>query len=258
MSDLARLGRVLQDILRLETKIIAYRRLEQAGDLHKIRNVSRIDHFFTFCQVPFMVRVGGLTVGVTKDDPMLPRCMRICGLKERTEKSMHREATDLATTWFCSYEDALRQQAEYPSIPAGEAIVLSPLANAKFEPEVILVYGNTAQIMMLTCGLQKERYERFWFSFIGEGACSDSLGQCYVTGKPALSMPCAGERYFGQVSDDEMIIALPPSELERAVSGLRKLRRKGLQYPINSAGAYLNPLPALTQLYPDLLKPKQR
>jgi uncharacterized protein (DUF169 family) len=254
MPNWADLGTELENILRLKTKIIAYRRLEKAEELEAIKNVIRIDHFFTFCQVPFLVRVSGITVGITKTDKINDRCSRIFGLRLATEKSMNAEATMLATTWFRSPEEALVQQGDYYRIPVGGAIVLAPLTKQKFEPEVLWVYGNPAQIMMLMCGLQKEKYERFSFSFIGEGACSDSLAQCYATGKPAVSIPCYGERAIGGVSDDEITIALPPSELERAISGLKKLSKIGFTYPISFTGPSLDSSPMLARAYPSALQ----
>ena len=95
---------------------------------------------------------------------------------------MLQEAKMLSRTRMPSVEEGLNQQNDYPRIPLGEAIVLGPLAKGNFNPEVILIYGNPVQIMMLMCGLQKFHYERFDFHFIGEGACVDSLGQCYNTG----------------------------------------------------------------------------
>jgi uncharacterized protein (DUF169 family) len=161
MHNWAELGTELENILRLKTKVIAYRRLEKAEELDTIKNVVRLDRFFTFCQVPFMVRVNGITVGITKEDKILERCSRIFGLRQATEKSMNAEAAMLSTTWFRSPEEALQQQNDYYRIPVGGAIVLAPLTKQKFEPEVLLVYGNPAQVMMILCGLQKVKYERF-------------------------------------------------------------------------------------------------
>ena len=250
MNDWAELGTELENILRLKTKIIAYRRLEKAEELDSLKNVVRIDRFFTFCQVPFMVRVNGITVGITREDKIQDRCSRLFGLKQATEKSMNAEAAMLSTTWFRSPEEALQQQNDYYRIPVGGAIVMAPLTKQKFEPEVLLMYGNPAQIMMILCSLQKVKYERFSFSFIGEGACTDSLAQCYITGKPAVSIPCYGERSMGGVSDDEIVIALLPGELERAISGLKQLAKIGFKYPINSIGPLLDPTPLLSGIYP--------
>ena len=156
----------------------------------------------------------------------------------------------MSTTWFADPEQALEQQRETPRVTVGEAIVAAPLGKEKFEPEVISIYANPAQIMMILCGLQKEKYERFPFFFIGEGACADSLAQCYISGKPAVAIPCYGERAMGQVADDEMVIALPPSEMGRAVSGLKKLTKIGFRYPIAFIGGITDPASALSQFYP--------
>jgi uncharacterized protein (DUF169 family) len=254
MPTLAELGTELENILRLKTKIIAYKTLEKAEDLDKIPKVTRIDRFFTMCQVPFIVRTLGSTVGITKSDKIHDRCSRIFGLEPATEKSMQAEANLLSTTWFHSPEDGLKQQADYCRIPVEESIVLAPLTRGTIEPDVIQVFGTPAQIMMILCGLQKIKYERFSFSFIGEGSCSDSVAQCYVTGKPSVAIPCYGARSMGAVSDDEMEIALPPSELERTVSGLKELYKLGLRYPISFIGPLLDPTPTLAMFYPSLFQ----
>jgi uncharacterized protein (DUF169 family) len=244
----------LKRLLRLRTEPIAFRRFEKAEDLDKIANVVRLQRGFTFCQVPFLVRVMGQTIGITKADPIGDRCTRLHGLRPATEKSMQAEAAMLSTTWFATPEEALQQQRETPRIPVGEAICVAPLGKEKIEPEVVLIYGNPAQIMMILCGLQKERYERFQFFFIGEGACADSLDQCYVSGKPAVAIPCYGERTMGQVADDEMVIALPPAELGRAISGMEKLSKIGFRYPTRFIGGLADPTAVLAQFYPDRSK----
>ena len=110
MSNWAELGIELENRLRLKTKIIAYQKLNNAEELDSIKNVIRLDRFFTFCQVPFMIRVNGLTIGITKDDKVNPRCSRLFGLRPATDKSMNAEASMLSKTWFHSPEQALEQQ----------------------------------------------------------------------------------------------------------------------------------------------------
>jgi len=111
-----------------------------------------------------------------------------------------------------------------------------PLAAGKFHPDVVLIYANPAQMMFLMNGLQFRDYERFQFFFIGEGSCADGLAQCYTTGKPALAIPCLGEREFGTVTEDEMVMALPPAMMAKAVEGLQALAARGIAYPIKYLG----------------------
>ena len=250
MTDYVKLVSEVEDRLRLRTKVIAYKKLDRSEDLDRIPGVHRIDHPFNFCQVPDMVRTHEWTVGVTRDDPMGNRCRNFCGLGEAADDSIWVEAAVMATTWMPNHEESLKQQADYPRMPAGEAIVLSPLTEGIFEPEVILIYASAAQIMMILCGLQKRKYEEFHFSFLGEGDCTNSLARCYTTGKPAIGLGCYGERAMGQMMDGEIILALPPGEVERAVLGLRDLAELGFKYPIRFIGAEHDPGPELAEFYP--------
>ena len=250
MADWGAITNELEMLLKLRNYPIAYKRLEDAAELETIRKVRRLNRFMLFCQLPALVRNRGWTVGVTAQEGISPRCARIHGLASPTEKSKAEESAQLSTTWFASPEEAMRQQEDYPRIPPGEALVLAPLASGKFEPDVVLIYGNPAQLMMILCGLQKIRYERFEFFFIGEGACADSLAQCYTSGRPSIAIPCFGERRFGEVLDDEMVLALPPALVETAVEGLRKLSKVGLRLPIPFHGAEFDPSQALAMAYP--------
>ena len=249
-TDWAGLSDKLDLLLRLKTSPIAYKRLEKLAELEKIPDVMPLGRRASFCQVPAMVRTMGMTISATREN-FGDRCARINGLAPTTEKQVTWEAEQFAHSWFASLEEAKKQMAVYPTVPPGEAVVLAPLAAEKFEPDVILIYGNPAQMMLLMNGLQFKDYERFQFFFIGEGSCADGLAQCYTTGKPALAIPCLGERAFGTVTDDEMVMALPPKMLAKAVEGLQELKARGASYPINYLGPLCDPSPVLTMLYPE-------
>ncbi|MCX7983083.1 MAG: DUF169 domain-containing protein [Syntrophales bacterium] len=240
----------LRRYLSLKTEPVCFKRLDDRSMLDKIEGVVLVEDTHTFCQLPFMVRTMGVTLGITPDSKVLDRCKRLHALRPNTPEEMEKETLMLSRTWFGSVEDALAQQKDYPLMPTGEAVLLSPLFRTSWEPDVISIFGNPAQIMMILCGLQKVKYEKFDFSFIGEGACTDSIARCYVTGKPSLSIPCYGERALGQVADDEIILALPPRELDRALEGLRQLRKVGFSYPVVYIGSLANPLKALSRFYP--------
>jgi uncharacterized protein (DUF169 family) len=248
--DWAGLTREMESLLRLKTSPVAYKRLEKVAELEKIPEVMRLDRRASFCQVPAMVRTIGLTIGATREN-FGDRCARINGLAPTTKEQVAWEIEGFANSWFANAEEARKQMAAYPLIPPGEAIVLAPLAAGKFDPDVILIYANPAQMMLLMNGLQFKDYQRFQFFFIGEGACADSLAQCYTTGKPALAIPCMGERAFGAVTEDEMVMALPPGMMAKAVEGLQALKERGAGYPIKYLGPMCDPSPVLTMLYPE-------
>lgn len=251
MGRWAERSEALKTRLKLRTEPIAFRRLADAAELKGIEGVIRWSQGCVFCQIPYMARVAKLTVAVTSEDELNHRCKRVHGLVESLDEHVEEECRQLSRTWMPSPEEAMKQQRYYPVVPPGQAIVAGPLAKAAFEPDMVMVFGNPAQIMMLLCGMQKVRYERFDFTFIGEGACMDSFGRYYATGKTSVAIPCYGERALGQVADDEIVVALPPEELDRVIEGLDTLAKSGFGYPISVIGGFTDPNPFLAQVYPD-------
>jgi uncharacterized protein (DUF169 family) len=249
MTDWKETGETLKSMLRLRTEPIAYKKFEDAVALDGLGNVFRFNHAYTFCQAIFAARVMGQTVGVVKDNKLIARCSQFHGLHNATEDEITAESKMLSKTWLGTPEEAAVQLKECPRIPAGEAVAMSPLARGVLEPDVVLVYGNPAQIMFIMNGLQKEKHKRFQFYFVGEGSCSDHLAQCFVSGEPAFTVPCYGERSLGQVADDEVVIALPPSAVETAVSGMKKLAKFGFRYPVTPIGGLADPIPMFASVY---------
>ncbi|MEK7848358.1 MAG: DUF169 domain-containing protein, partial [Chloroflexota bacterium] len=193
MAQWADLARELEGLLHLRTFPLAWRRVRTVAELEAIPRLRRMDHPVTFCQVLTLARTAGWTVGVTAAD--MKRCgfKTVSGLVAPTEEDL--SGSRRAGYWVKTAEGARKQMSAMCRIPADgyQALALAPLAAEKFEPEVVIVYGNPAQLMMLCCGYQWTEYEKLTFHFVGETACSDSIAQCYVSGKPALTLPCYGE-----------------------------------------------------------------
>ena len=114
--DWARLTEQMERLLRLKTSPVAYKRLEKEKELDKIPNVMRLDRKASFCQAPALARMGGMTVGLIRDN-VGERCARISGLAATTRKQVSWEAKAFATSWFANVEEARKQMAAYPLAP---------------------------------------------------------------------------------------------------------------------------------------------
>jgi dephospho-CoA kinase len=101
----------------------------------------------------------------------------------------------------------------------------------------VLIYANPAQMMLLINALQFEDYEVMQFHCVGESSCSDAIARCYLTEKPAMTIPCYGERRYGHAQDEDLVMALPAGWMEKALGGMEALYRRGIRYPISYAGA---------------------
>jgi uncharacterized protein (DUF169 family) len=247
MGTWSEFGTELRQLLSLKTFPIGWRRIKTPSHLEAIKGVRRIDHPVLFCQVVTLARTNGWTVGVTREQ-LGERCKSVTGFYPSTEEQ---EKIRIGY-WLSSEEDAREYFHSACRTPFGNhhAIVMAPLFAERFDPEVILIYGTPAQLMMLLCGLQRIKFERFHFFFSGESACTDSISQCLASGRPALTLPCYGERRYGNVAEDEVVLALPPASVAKEVEGLKALSAVGLRYPIPPYGIEADPTPAIDKSIP--------
>ena len=146
-----------------------------------------------------------------------------------------------------------RTSARWSVVPHGKykAMAVSPLASGRLDPpDICLVYATPGQMILLINGLQWAGYERFDWSVVGESSCADSWGRALATGKASLSIPCYAERRYGGVLDDELLMALPPADLPKAIAGMQALAENGLRYPIPQYGIQADARAGLGASYP--------
>ena len=127
-----------------------------------------------------------------------------------------------------------RTEAELPKFSFREYryFLVAPLLRTSFEPHVILVYGNSAQVMrLLAASLWKEGgYLHSRFS--PRLDCADICIETMQTGKPNVVLPCYGDRLFAQTQDHEMAYAFPWEQTDELISGLEGTHKGGVRYPI--------------------------
>ena len=229
--------RRMELLLRLKSFPVAFKMLENKDDLDQIPFMRRAAGKLTMCQLITRVRNFDWTVGATLEDFLGPVCPSIIGLSEVPE--LFSDGTFRSIVWVKTKADAQKYEQSIPRLPLGkyQAVAMAPLVYNPFEPDIVLIYGNPAQMMMLINALQFEDYEVMQFFCVGESSCSDAIARCYLTGKPALTIPCYGERRYGHAQDEDMVMALPVDKMDKALAGLEVLYRRGIRYPISYSGA---------------------
>lgn len=252
--DTAQLAEKLVSILKLRTFPIGMKLFEDVDEMLRIPGLRRPNSEirFTTCQMVTQARVGGLTLGIVHDNlQAFSNCGGIVGLN--TPSDHYLSGDKMNGVWFQNKEAAAAHQQQMPRVPAGRyhGLAVSPLRTGRLAPpDICLFYGNPAQMILFFNGLQWKDYKRYSFSITGESACADSWGHALKTREVSLSIPCYGERRYGAVADDEMLVACAPHDLARAVEGLEALDRVGLRYPIMPYGAQNSPAMGLSKSYP--------
>jgi len=235
--DWEKIIRRLELLMRLKSFPVAFKMLEKRDQLEKIPFMRQLDGKTTLCQLITLVRSFDWTVGAVAEDFIGPTCPGIIGLSDTP--ALFKDGTFRSIVWVQTREDGKRYEESIPRIPAGryEAVALAPLVYKPFEPDMVLIYANPAQMMLLINSLQFEDYQVMEFFCVGESSCSDAIARCYLTGKPSLTIPCYGERRYGHAQDEDLVMALPPDAVEKALKGMEALYRRGIRYPISFAGA---------------------
>jgi dephospho-CoA kinase len=235
--DWEKIIRRMELLMRLKSFPVAFKMLENVEELDSIPFMRRPQHNVTLCQLITLVRNFDWTVGAELNDFMSPSCPSIIGLTEVPEA--YKDGTFRSIVWVKTREDGKKYEASIPRIPTGKykAVVMAPLVYNPFEPDMVLIYANPAQMMLLINSLQFEDYEVMEFYCVGESSCSDAIARCHLTGKPALTIPCYGERRYGHAQDEDLVMALPAGMMEKALQGMETLYRRGIRYPISYAGA---------------------
>jgi uroporphyrinogen decarboxylase len=142
-------------------------------------------------------------------------------------------------------EAGQRSEAAIDKFALGEyeTLLVAPLDRATFEPHLVCVYANPAQVMRLTQAALWKRGGRLHSSFEGRAVCADIIVTTMQTGEPQVILPCSGDRIFGQTQDHEMAFAIPWARMEEIVEGLRGTHNGGIRYPITQFMEYEAKLP---------------
>jgi uncharacterized protein (DUF169 family) len=220
--------------------------------MEAIPKIRRPQGVHTLDQIVAQAARLGWTVGITTEDLVGDQCRAVVGLGGQDEKWF--SGQHMKGVWYATLEDAGKHQAAMRVVPKGQysALAVSPLASGRLDPpDIALFYATPGAMIYFINGLQWSGYKRFDWSVVGESACADSWGRALKTREPSLSIPCFAERRYGGVLDDEMLMALPPESLIKAIEGMRALAKNGFRYPFPQYGIQQDVRAGMAVSYPD-------
>ncbi len=114
----------------------------------------------------------------------------------------------------------IQEVAEMPRRAEPFGILLyAPLADADFEPDVVLVCGNAKQLMLLaeaahSAGVDCET------SMVGRPTCA-AIPAVIESGRSATNLGCIGNRVYTGIADEELYFAVNGAQLNRVVDRLK-------------------------------------
>jgi uncharacterized protein (DUF169 family) len=210
----------------------------------KTRTPADMGSRFATCQTINIVRRYGWSIGLTADHHSCPLGLVALGFKPNV--GYLQEGNACIGMYTESLEAGARTEAAVPKFELGRyaALYASPLRNHPFTPpDVVIVFGNSAQVMRLVQAALFKRGGYLHSAFSGRLDCADLVVQTMQTDECQVVLPCTGDRMFGQTHDDEMAFSIPASKLDEVMAGLQSTHKSGIRYPVPSFMNYTAKFP---------------
>ena len=244
-ADLSKFNDALTEHVRLDSFPVAVRMLkpdERFPERVK-RPVQDLTIKVATCQAIAMARRYGWVVALGDEDISCPLTAVVFGFRRASEFYLKGKAC--AGMYTETEEAGMRAEEQVEKFSYGEYqhILVAPLHRTAFDPQVIVVYANSAQILRLLTAALWKTGDRLTSSFGGRIDCAEEIIVPLRSGKCEVILPCYGDRIFAQTQDHEMAFSIPVTRVEEIVEGLEGTHKGGVRYPIPSFLRYTGEFP---------------
>ena len=231
-DELNRYGEEIERLLLLRTSPIAIKILEKEEDIPKgaIRPKRDRGVHFAQCQAFAMSRRQRATVAILKEDQWCWAPLIGYGLVEPPDVFLKGQL--FYPHMVASLEGAKNLAKTFPCLKYGKyiGIVSAPLKKANFEPDLVMIYSNTAQLRSLLLAIKYKEGYQVTSTFDPIDSCIYSIVPVILTGQCQITLPDPGEYERALAREDEIIFSVPRVKLEDLMLGLRHFEERGLGY----------------------------
>ena len=225
-------GEELEKILFLRTSPIAVKILESEDDIPEgaVRPKRDQGIHLAQCQAFAMSRRQGATVALLKEDNWCWAPLIAFGLVEKPDLFIEGKTS---FPFMIEQLDAAKRQAEiFPCLEYGKyvGIVSAPLKTANFEPDMVLIYSNTAQLRAILLAVKYKEGYLVRSEFDPIDSCVYSVVPVIQNGEYRITFPDPGDFQRALAGEDEVIFSVHRDKLEKLVAGLRHFEEMGHGY----------------------------
>ena len=223
LKELNSFGEYFESTLLLKSSPLAVKMLRDGESIPAgaLRPKKDRGYHLAQCQAFSISRRKGITVAMLKEDNWCWGPLLAYGL--------------IDPKIAAGYKELEKDFKNVPTLEYGKyaGIVSAPLKTANFNPDIIVIYTNTAQL----------RHVLYSLSFIGKGLINTPLypvASCAFSVIPALSgkycvtLPDPGEWGRALAGEDEIIFSMPQEKVEELVLELKKLDDRKWGYRNNA------------------------
>jgi len=252
-SALRQLDDALARYVRPDTFPLAIRMLKSGEPIPEGVKVpsKNLGEQWIVCQSIGVARRYGWGIAVGKDDVICPLAAIAFGFRPPNDEYLK---GFVSVGMYCKDEAAASNlEASAWKIEPGsyDYVCVAPLNRATFEPHVIAVYANSAQVLRLVHASLYKNGGRVVSTSGGRLDCAEIVIQTLTTNEPKVILPCTGDRVFGMAQDNEMAFAFPWGYAREIIEGLEGTHQGGTRYPITVA---MRDTVTMPKTYQELMK----
>lgn len=235
--DLQEANEILIRYLRPQSDPVAVRMLRSADEIPKKAKMPLRDMkmHMTICQGLAISRRYGWRIVIGEEDQPCPWGSLSLGFVPAKPGLLDGSFDESAG--YMTREMAVADYKAIPRLEFGKYryMLACPIHKAEFEPHLILVWGNPAQVARLIQGsVHKTRRKITSTGFIGT-ACARVITGPLLEDECTFVVAGSGDRYFGLTQDHEMVFVMPFSKMEMTLNGLKETHDSlGWRYPTPS------------------------
>lgn len=235
MADLKEVEQALNTYVRPLTFPLALKMLKSEDEIpdRTRRPFQQMKKKVAICQGIGMARKLGWTVAMGKEDMQCSLGAAPFGFFKNID--FYNEGNLAAGMFTASKEIGKKEEDLIDRFDYGlySHILVAPLNRAGFEPDMLMMYGNPAQIMRLVHGALYNQGGAVHSSSMGRLGCATII-TVMKNDECRYLVPGNGDRIFGMTQDYEMSFLIPASKIDTVLDGLAKTHKGGIRYPITS------------------------
>lgn len=234
LKELNGFGEELRNQLLLKTYPIAIKLLEKESEIPKeaTRPKRDLGHHIALCQGFSMSRREGATVVMTKADHWCYVPVIALGHAESPEFVLEGNMDYPSRIADLETAKKIAKNAAHLDLGKYSAIVSAPLDSATFIPDLVTIYGDSAQLRFLLSAIRYKNGYRVTSLLEPGGACVQATVPVLKTGECNVAVPCMGDRTLALAQDDEMIFSIPTNKMDDLMAGMRHFDKTGPVSPI--------------------------
>jgi uncharacterized protein (DUF169 family) len=250
--DLQKVSQALDFYIRPQTFPVAIKLVGSVNELpQKVKMPKRdMKAMMPLCQIIALARRYGWPMAMGAEDMVCPFGALTLGFVPAKPKYL--DGSFNAPFWMKDQDARAKSAQSLPLLELGKYkyIIAAPLHRADFEPQLIVTYGNPAQLSRFIQAVIYSMGTPVNSKSSGGVACAQEITVPLLSDECQLVVTGGGDRAWALTQDDEAAFAMPMSKIEAIIEGLEKTHKAGMRYPTTPL---LTSQPEVPQSFVDLM-----